>query len=182
MTGRNNKKLFMFAISIVAIIVGIYMTFIHRKIPEEKDTAMYTEKAEQERKAGGRLETENSYDYTGKVLPTEENDSNGDLYNGGKVNVEVYFSNTELLDTSDIPLNAQSILCSEVQAFLMRRGYDDVTELYIDDESAKVEDGITSFECFMDGHAEKLLVEYRKEEAVLKYYIVDEKEGGTYEE
>ncbi len=191
MYGRNNKKLVMFALSCAAIVLGIYMTFFYRA--EEKSgnegmvQEMETEQKTDARRNGGQEKQEesmnrNEYNYADTELPLEENESADETYNGGKVETEVYFSNTERLDTGSMPLEAQKVLCSEVQQYLRQSGYADVTELYLDDESYAEDAQKISFVCFMDGHKEMLQVEYYFTEHTLRYHIVESEEYGVGEE
>lgn len=182
MYGRNNRKLLMLVLSCAAIILGIYMTFFQKE--ERMDSS---QGAEKETGAVGDIreeERENSmdnkkYDYSGRELPTEDNESGNENYNGGKSEIDIYFSNTAVLDGGSMPLEAQKVLCSEVQKYLRHTGYADVTELYIDDESYAEDMEKISFFCFLDGHAEKLQIEYWFTEHTLKYYIVESDEYGA---
>lgn len=184
----SNKKLVMLTLSCAAIVLGIYMTFFYKE--EEKSEKggtvqeMATEEETNVRQNDGQEKQEesmnrNEHDYADTELPLEENESADETYNGGKVETEVYFSNTELLDTGNMPLEAQKVLCSEVQQYLRQSGYEDVTELYMDDESYVEDAEKISFVCFMDGHKEMLQAEYYFTEHTLRYYIVESDEYGA---
>lgn len=191
MYGRSNKRLLMLALSCAAIILGIYMTFFYREA-ETAEGRADSQKMVQETDSVGdvseeaqeNLISQDKYDYSDMELPTEENESENEIYNGGKLTTDIYFSNTALLDEGGMPLEAQKILCSEVQKYLRHSGYEDVTELYIDDESYQEDAETISFVCFMDGHEEMLQIEYHFAEQTLKYYIVELDKygaGGAYE-
>lgn len=185
MYDRNNRKLLMLVLSCAAIVLGIYMTFFYG---EEKDKVMdSSQRSEKEisaakdtkEGAGENLANSKKYDYSDGELPTEDNESGNEIYNGGKPESEIYFSNTGVLDGGNMPLEAQKVLCSEVQKYLRHTGYEYVTELYIDDESYGEDAEKISFLCFLDGYAEKLQIEYWFTEHALKYYIVESDEYGS---
>ena len=84
--------------------------------------------------------------------------------------IYVYFENTAELDAGNLPLQAQAELAVNIQTYLERSGYGDVTELYINNYT---EDGQNiTIQCNMDGYADELLIEYDGEEKHLSYCIV----------
>ena len=69
----------------------------------------------------------------------------------------------------NLPLQAQAELAVNIQTYLERSGYGDVTELYINNYT---EDGQNiTIQCNMDGYADELLIEYDggREAPVLLY-------------
>lgn len=175
---KNGKRLLTFVISCAAIVLGIYMTFIKDNTAEEnrgqEESVMSMEQGEEM-----NMNQNNIYDYSDKELPTEENETAGESYNNGRKDIEVYFVNTEKLDKGAMPAEAQAVLSDGVQTYLRHRGYDDVTELYVDSESYQEDLEKISFNCFMDGYEEVLTIEYLFAEQTLTYSIMymDEKGG-----
>ena len=147
---RNSKKMLKLAVSIGMIVLGVYMTFF-------RDVGTNT--------------VRNTHDYSMTTeLPDEENLSESDTFNGEKKDVYVYFENTAELDAGNLPLQAQAELAVNIQTYLERSGYGDVTELYINNYT---EDGQNiTIQCNMDGYADELLIEYDGEEKHLSYCIV----------
>lgn len=180
---RSGKKVLMLAVSCAAIVVGIYMTFLKDDFSEQQERAAeYTvnNESEQGEGEGNGMNGVNAYDYSGRELPAEENETAGEAYNGDKEDIEVYFVNTDQLDKGAMPGEAQAVLSSGVQTYLRHRGYDDVTELYVDGESYKENSEKISFHCYMDGYVEVLVIEYYFEEQTLNYSIMElDEKGGT---
>lgn len=157
---RNEKRVLELVIYLALIILGGYMTFFNN--PMEKEDNMMEQ-----------TETVSGTNYLGKELPESENVSADEIYNdNGVESISIYFSNTEKLDQGNLPLEAQSILVTDVQKYLNVMGFDDVTELYLHEESYVESDDKISFICFMDGHKEALQIEYDFDEKCLKYYIL----------
>lgn len=181
---RSVKQLVILAFSIAAIVLGVYMTFFNDKMnPEKEMNVEESRNIDQEKNAeeSEQVEATNDFDYTKKTLPLVENESEDETYNNGKLGIDIYFSNTDKLDQGTMPMEAQAVLCEEVQRYLIHSGYDDVTELYIDDESYIEDPEKISFVCFMDGHEETLQIEYWYKEQTLKYFILNSdeyREGG----
>ena len=165
MSERKSGKVFVLIACILISIVGIYMEFFYN--PNSKKNSEVSESAEKESES---LNTE--YDFSGQELPDTENVSAGETYTD-KEDVEVYFSNTDLLDNGNIPLSVQSELCELTQRFLYRNGYEDVEELYVDDDSYLESEDMISFSCFMDGHQEKLQIRYDVQQHTLEYNIIN---------
>lgn len=163
---KSGKMIFKLAISITAIIFGLYMTFFHDNSLQSKEDNSEIEGTE-EMKMG-----QNGLDYSCTELPMEDNESEFELYDSDAQNIEIYFSNTEVLDSGNMPLEAQAVLAGEVQTYLIQSGYADVTELYIDDESYFESEEKLVFDCYMDGHGEMLQIEYWFQNQTLKYYII----------
>lgn len=181
---RSGKQLFKLTLSIAAIVLGVYMTFFNDRTESDHD-----ESAGESQNIGQEISTEeknqmvttNVHDYAGKELPEVENETADETYNNGRSEIDVYFANTECLDQGRLPAEAHAVLCEEVQRYLKHSGYDDVTELYINDESYQEDDEKITFVCFMDGHEETLQIEYWFEEQTLKYFILNSDEYGVGE-
>lgn len=160
-TKRNERRVIELVIYCALIILGGYMTFFNNPMEQKEDNTMQ------------ETEVVEGVDYFGKELPEIDNVSGDELYNDkGIYNISVYFSNTEKLDQGNMPLEAQIILTEDVQKYLNVMGFDDVTELYLYEESYKENSEKISFICFMDGHREAVQIEYWFEEKSLKYYIL----------
>lgn len=172
----SGKKVLKLVLAIAMIVLGIYMTFFHEDSSDTQkaEEAKRVEHIQTEKEEGASTEkmVTNAYDYTNQELPTEENISDAELYNGEKEVVEVYFANTEVLDHGNMPLEVQKILCERVQKYLRVNGYADVTELYIDSESYFEDAEKIGFRCFLDGHEEILQIEYWIAERTLKYAVL----------
>lgn len=170
---RESKKFFILGISIAAIVFGVYMTFFRSETPGEAVIDDHTkEQDSEEQRLEGREEMqEDRHNYLNQKLPTEENETAPESYNGDQKDIHVYFSNANALDSGNLPSQAQSLLVSEVQKFLNHCGYADVTELYIEDESYQEDAEKISFLCYMDGYQEVLRIEYHFQEKELRYYI-----------
>lgn len=155
---------------IVISIIGIYMEFFYEPTDkkESKNQGLEIESSEDE----GGQNMSNKYDYSQKELPNVDNKSSDETYTDGE-NIEVYFSNTEVLDNGRLPLSVQSKLNMITQRFLYSNGYEDVQELYIDQESyIETEDEIR-FCCFMDGHEEQLQIQYDEKEKKIKFSVIE---------
>lgn len=129
---RNSKKMLKLAVSIGMIVLGVYMTFF-RDVGTNKvrNTDLQTEQqAEQQMEEQAMIRDKHDYSMTTE-LPDEENLSESDTFNGEKKDVYVYFENTAELDAGNLPLQAQAELAVNIQTYLERSGYGDVTELYI---------------------------------------------------
>jgi len=104
------------------------------------------------------------------ILPDYENKSANETYTEG-IPVEVYFSNTEVIDKGNLPIEAHSMLPLSAQRYLNRSGFEDVTELYVDEESYRETENEISFCCYMDGYRERLRIAYNKNESQLEFSI-----------
>ena len=174
---RNSKKMLKLAVSIGMIVLGVYMTFF-RDVGTNKvrNTDLQTEQqGEQQMEEQAMIRDKHDYSMTTE-LPDEENLSESDTFNKSdtfnreKKDVYVYFENTAELDAGNLPLQAQAELAVNIQTYLERSGYGDVTELYINNYT---EDGQNiTIQCNMDGYADELLIEYDGGEKHLSYCIV----------
>lgn len=172
---RNSKRMLTLAVSIGMIVLGVYMTFFRdvgtntvKSIGRQtgQQTAQQVEQQTEE-----QVMIRDKHDYSMVTeLPDEDNLSEGDTFNGEKKDVYVYFENTAELDAGNLPLQAQAELAVNIQTYLERSGYGDVTELYINNYT---EDGQNiTIQCNMDGYADELLIEYDGEAKKLSYCIV----------
>lgn len=169
---KSGKMIFKLAVSITAIIFGLYMTFFHdNSLQGKEDSDAVESRAEMLEDTEKMKMGQNGLDYSHTELPMEDNESEFELYGSGTQNIEIYFSNTQVLDSGNMPLEAQAVLTGEVQTYLIHSGYADVTELYIDDESYSESEEKISFDCYMDGYEEMLQIEYWFQNQTLKYYI-----------
>lgn len=164
---RGEKKFFSFVFWILITVFGVYMTFFAKKeSPDQKEPEVSEEKMIDE-KSEKFVETQ---EYIS--LPEEVNDSENETYSEG-MQTEVYFSNTTVIDEGSLPLEVHSILVKSAQKYLNRSGYEDVTELYVDDESY-IEDGEhIAFNCFMDGHSSQLRIVFEINDSKLKFSIIE---------
>lgn len=158
---RNTRRVLELVVYLAAIILGGYMTFFNNPMEKKEENVM------------GQVETMDGMNYWGKELPESDNVSADEVYSDKEVeNISIYFSNTAKLDQGNLPLEAQAILAADVQKFLNVMGFEDVTELYLYEESYMESNEKISFICFMDGHREALQIEYHFEEKCLNYYIL----------
>lgn len=179
---RSGKQLIILAFSVAAIVLGVYMTFFEGSTNQNQDASVKENgnmKQEISTEEGGRMERTDDHDYEGKQLPMVENETAVESYNNGKTEIDIYFANTDRLDQGKMPMEAQAVLCEDVQRYLKHSGYADVTELYINDESYQEDAEKITFVCFMDGYEETLQVEYWFEEQTLKYFILNSDEYGA---
>lgn len=179
---RSGKQLIILAFLVAAIVLGVYMTFFEGSTNQNQDASVKENgnmKQEISTEESGRMERTDSHDYVGKQLPMVENETAVESYNNGKTEIDIYFANTDRLDQGKMPVEAQAVLCEDVQRYLKHSGYADVTELYINDESYEEDAEKITFVCFMDGYEETLQVEYWFEEQTLKYFILNSDEYGA---
>ena len=162
MANRSAKKVLLLGVYLAAIILGLYMTFLNKEDTEQHLT---------DQKGGEAVSK--GHDYTYLEFPDMENESADELYKEvGEEEVNVYFSNTDLLDNGSLPLEVQLVLAQATEAYLSERGYEDVTELYIEEDSyEETEKGIV-FVCYMDGYTDTLQIEYKFEENKLIFCIL----------
>lgn len=172
MKDRDSKKLFIMIMCICLSIFGLYMQFFREKKVETKvETSTNIKADNREYQKETEIMSQDPNDFLKQDLPNVENDSVNETYTDGQL-VDVYFSNTEVLDTGNLPLAAQKVLSGETQKFLYRNGYEDVTELYVDSDSYKETKENIVFNCFMDGHEEMLQVLFQFDESKIKLYIL----------
>ena len=169
MQNRDMKNVLLLILCIAATVIGIYMTFFHSSTSDEDIPYINNVSQNKETEMEEYVETP-----TEEVsLPDYENDSLNETYTDG-TEITVYFENTDVIDQGNLPLGAHAILCSSAQKFLKRSGYDDVTELYVDEESYKEGDKEITFRCFMDGYTQQLGITYDVSEQMLRFNIIEE--------
>lgn len=165
---KKENKLMIFIVCILLSIFGIYKTYFgDRKAEAEWNTAAVEKTREKEDLVTEQGENEMV------TLPKSNNKSENAIYTEA-LPVEVYFSNADVIDEGNLPLEAHKILAVSTQKYLNRLGYDDVTELYVDETSYVEEEEKIYFNCFMDGHKEQLRIVYNKEYSELEFAILEE--------
>lgn len=181
---RNNIKIIKLVVSLVAIILGVYMSFLRggnagQVVSNGIDKTRESRLIESEEEM---VVEKNKFDYSGRQLPMEENISEVELYGDSEGNAGdgIYFSNVQKLDEGSIPLETQAVLISEVASFLKNNGYGDVTELYIEGESYSESQNNISFICYMDGYADRLQIIYQN--GTLECHILPDREDGSHGE
>lgn len=170
MQNSSASKLIKFVFCICITILGVFMTFFQKGSDQnEKENVSEISVIEMESK-----EENNVFEHAENTLqlPDTENMSEDERYYSG-MDVELYFSNTAVIDQGNLPLEVHAVLVKSAQKYLNRSGYEDVSELYIDEESYVEEDTYIAFSCYMDGHAEKLRIEFDFNESNLKFSIVE---------
>lgn len=182
MNNKNIKRVFYLILLIGLSIFGIYMQFFYKsdKQEDEKTTWETTEEKQsilQDNELNEKGATEDvavdMYDYSEKILPDVENETVEETYSEG-MNIEIYFENADVLDEGSLPLEVHAKLTAAAQRYLFQNGYDDVTELYIDEKSYTEDEDCISFECFMDGYEKKLQIKYVIDESKLQFVIIKE--------
>lgn len=179
----RKKQFYKLVLGIAAIVIGIYMNFFYKsdEANEKTVTGYEKETGELVKSKSEESESEESeatvmpdnHDYMEMELPESDNTAENEVYNDGYAS-DIYFSNTKKLDEGNMPLRAQARLVTDVDKVLKRSGYEDVTELYIDDESYQETDEYIVFRCFLDGYADQLEVTYSIDEKTLNYNIIIE--------
>lgn len=167
---KNSRRMFIFVFCVLLTILGIYMTFFYDRTKKSKESMFHDgEKTAYVQKEDTELEEGLNGDGT-VILPDYDNKSANETYTEG-IAVEVYFTNTDVIDKGNLPVEAHAILPLSVQRYLNRSGFEDVTELYVDEDSYEESEDKISFDCFMDGHKEYLRIVYDKKESQLEFSI-----------
>lgn len=161
---RSEKKFFSVIFWIIITIFGVYMTFFAKKDSQDQGEPEVSEEKMSEEKM---VETQEDI-----TLPEEVNSSEYEMYSEG-IETELYFSNTAVIDEGALPLEVHSILVKSAQKYLNRSGIDDITELYVDEESYIEDKDHIAFNCFMDGHSSQLRVEFEINDSKLKFSIIE---------
>ena len=131
MRDKQSRRLFTAILCITISIFGLIFTFGNGN----------GEEAEEEEKNSRR--EGKSYEYAQEELPQDENESQDETYTDGK-SIKVYFTNTEKLDRSSLPLAAHAILCREAQKYLDAGGFENAGDLRIlDNGFSDSKDAIT---------------------------------------
>lgn len=172
----RKKQFYKLVLGIAAIVIGIYMNFFYKSDEADEKTVTGYEKETGESEKSKSEESEatvmpDNHDYMEMELPESDNIAENEVYSDGYIS-DIYFSNTKKLDEGKMPLKAQARLVTDADRILKRSGYEDVTELYIDDESYRETDEYISFRCFMDGYTDQLEIKYSIGEKTLNYNII----------
>lgn len=159
MKNKQSKRLFRAILCIIIAIFGLIFTFGSGNGEEtemgEKNTGM----------------ERNHYEYRQEELPLHENESENETYTEGR-ELNVYFTNTEKLDNSSLPLAVHAILCREVQKYLDANGFENISELKIQEDGFEDGEKSVTFQCSLPGYEEILVVSYQKERSRLKFEIM----------
>lgn len=168
---RSGKKIMMIIACFAVALIGLYMQFFHEDKPTQKKDSNENLQMEQETE---KNETETfEYDYSDKELPDEENESEAELYTEtNEEPTKVYFTNTDLIDKSSMPIEVHSEIARDTQRYLYINGYTDVTELIVNDDEFLDYDDRVSFNCDIPGRKEKLQITYNKMNRQLMFAIV----------
>lgn len=179
-SGNSLKKVIIIVVCFAISVIGIYMQFFYKEKGKDnlENSTEISVGIDKKTEAGTEQIKEDStvvyeYDYSNQELPTEENESSDELYmgNGGDA-AKIFFSDTEKLDQCSMPMEAQADLVDAVQRFLIINGYENVTELHIDNEQFVDNEKVVSFLCEMQGFDEKLQVTFSKTEGKLSFAFV----------
>lgn len=168
MNKSNEAKIIKLFFCLAIAVLGIYMTFFNND--GNKNEAQKYENDVIEENQEAEMIFEQAQDPNN--LPEYENESSSELVSEGMVE-KVYFTNTSVIDEGKLPVEVHSVLVSDAQKYLNRSGYEDVTELYIDEESYIEEDNFIAFNCYMDGYSEELRIVFERTEGNLKFSIVE---------
>lgn len=152
---RQSGKIFRAMICVLASILGIIFTFCGGETKEGNGT-----------KSG--KEEDSIYEHAQEDLPRKNNESEPETITEGR-EVKVFFTNTEILDASSLPLAAHDILCRETQKYLDAWGYEDVKEIRIQDDGFADDEKSVTFQCELPGHEEMLVISYLKDKSTLKF-------------
>lgn len=156
MKDKQSKRLFRAILCIIIAIFGLIFTFGNGN-GEEAETGNKNREAEK-----------NDYEYAQERLPQNENGCEDETYTEGK-EINVYFTNTEKLDNSSLPLAVHAALCREAQKYLDNNGFENISEIRILDEGFEDNESLVTFQCELPGHEEILAVSYQKEGSMLKF-------------
>lgn len=171
--------MFIIIVCFCAAGIGLFVQFFHKPQIEDDEKMESQYEIDQTEDSKEKTTEADAYDYSDKNLPDVDNTSADETYAEFEVeHIQVYFSNTAMLDQCSMPTAAQSELALDTQKFLEMQGYD-VTELIIDNNEFIDDDNKVLFECVMPGYAEKLQITYEKAESMLHFAIVlnEEMEG-----
>lgn len=164
----KGKKLLIIALCIFITVIGIYKTFFNPVIETKNTSTNISKKEETGKNSSINSSTKKvNYDASKEPLPEEAVESSELYVNGAEPTV--YFSNTEQLDASTMPLTAQAEITKDVQKYLSRNGYGSVTKLSIDNGSFTDTDEKIHFTCTMEGYEEKLSITYLKEKSEFQF-------------
>lgn len=175
---KSQKKMFIIIVCFCAAVIGLFVQFFHKPQMEDDEKMESQYEIDQTEDSKEKSTEKNAYDYSDKNLPDVDNASSDETYAEFEVeHIQVYFSNTAMLDQCSMPVAAQSELALDAQKFLEMQGYD-VTELVIDDSEFIDDESKVLFECDMPGYSEKLQIIYDKAASTLYFAIIlDDTEG-----
>lgn len=165
---NGGKKIFTLAFWIVIALFGIYMSFFHKKTDSTKNESVTEKQTEV-------IETENEIFHEAQditSLPDVENESQDEMYVQG-IEPTIYYTNTKAIDEGNLPLEVQATLVNSTQKYLDRSGFEDVTELRVDETSYTEGSDQIAFNCFMDGYTSQLRVVYEIGDSNLKFSIIE---------
>lgn len=164
--GVKAVKLFFY---LAIAILGIYMTFFREEKSKEKISVHESDSVKENQ------EKTMIFEQAQKLgsLPLYENESSSELATQGIVE-QIYFANTTVIDEGKLPTEVHAVLVSTAQKYLNRSGLEDVTELYIDEESYIEDEHGIAFNCYMDGYSKQLRIVYERVEGNLKFSILEE--------
>ncbi len=156
MKNEQSKRLFRAILCVIIAIFGLIFTF----------GSGNGEETEMREKNTGK--EKNHYEYRQEELPTYENESENEIYTEGR-ELNVYFTNTEKLDNSSLPLAVHAVLCQEAQKYLDANGFENISEIRILEDGFKDGENSVTFQCSLPGYEEILVVSYQKERNALKF-------------
>lgn len=132
------KKGIVAAVYLLIGILGIYRQFTMKTLTVEEAFSVLDHEIENSKKTINQKETKESYEYdmSGEQLPSEENETEGELYVEG-YNVTVYFSDDDKQTIlSILPAEAVVRLNKQIQLYLDQNGYKEASELFVVSEEA----------------------------------------------
>lgn len=166
--------MFIIIVCFCAAGIGLFVQFFHKPQIEEDEKVENQYEIDQTEDSKEETTEVDAYDYSDKSLPDVDNTSSDETYAEFEVeHIQVYFSNTAMLDQCSMPTAVQSELALDTQKFLEMQGYD-VTELIIDNNEFIEDDNKVLFECVMPGYAEKLQITYDKKDSTLYFAIIED--------
>lgn len=172
----KQKKLLILIVCIFLSLIGIIMTLTKNNTSTENEetSELSMQESEVNESTSEHVTEEKISEYDTTTLPDVDNDSDDSV----NIYTTVYFTNTDILDSSSLPIEAHSVLVENADKFLKLNGYENVTELVVDNETFTDNDTRVDFNCFMEGHEEVLGVTFLKDTGELSFSIrkIDEYE------
>lgn len=164
---KRSKQVCKIAFCVVISVFGLYFSFFGKSTDKkEKVDVENVEESKESKESNMNFEN----DYKDKQLPDVENESN-DTYTDGN-QTKVYFTNTSKLDASSLPISVHEVLCEKTQCYLYSCGYDNVTELVINEEDFIDNEDEVTFLCEIPESEEKLRISYDKKDNRLQFESV----------
>lgn len=172
MQKNGASKMMKFVFCICITVLGVFMTFFYN--PSGAEEKMVNETMKQETSSEEDVKEKVTFVHAENELqlPNTENVSDEEAYNKG-MDAELYFSNTSVIDQGNLPLEVHAVLVNSAQKYLNRSGYEDVSELYVEEESYIEDETYIVFSCYMDGYSEKLRIEFDFNDSNLKFSIIN---------